>query len=597
MDRQSTIGMILIFILLVIWMMWNAPAPQQPQRIENKQEVVDTVKTTGTSQVLQDGTPSKSVDKETELYSKFFAARAKGTERIVTIETDKIRAELTTRGGRIRRWELKGFKTWDGYPVQFVSYNHGGDLSVLFTTKDGRVVNTGNLFFDTDALTSHIVIDNNLEFEIKFVLPASNGGALTKKMKFKNGVYDCDVTIEFSNLQDVLANYQYEVAWEHGVRYFEHNSVDEASFGAALVYAGHELTEIDAHELGKTVEKEMGGTVDWVAVRNKYFSVALIPITHETEGAYLAGTRISIPDNGVNEIYSVALRMPFKGLVSEQTTLKLFAGPLDHSVLKSYNKNLEQLMSLGWSWLVRPLAEYLFLPLFKFIHDFVPNWGLVIIIFSIIIKIALHPLTKKSTESMQKMQKLQPMFEEIREKYKEDPQKMNQAIMNLYREYGVNPAGGCLPLLLQLPIMYALYFVFRGAIELRQSSFIWWITDLSVPDVIYSLPFRIPLVGIQDVSGIALFMGITMFIQSKMTIKDPRQKMTVWLMPILMTLLFNGFPSGLNLYYAMFNVLGIVQQAISNKTHKDEPLRKVEQKKKRKGGVFKNIPTIPRLRR
>lgn len=586
--------MILIFILLVVWMMWNAPTPQQPGKSTPAQTTVDTIVTNKELQTKQSIVAEKIVDRDVERYGTYFSPRAKGTQRIITIETDKIRAELTTKGGRIRRWELKGYTTWDGNPVQFVDYGSGGDFNVLFTTKEGKVVNTGDLYFDTDVSETHIVVEENFEFEIKFQLPATNGGALVKKLKFKNGTYDCDVTVELLKLEDVIANYQYEVAWENGIRYFEHNSVDEASFGAALAYAGNELTEIDAHDFGKTVEKEMGGNVDWVAIRNKYFGVALIPLTQPTEGAFLSGSRNPLPDNGVHESYSVALKMPYKGLPQEQATIKLYAGPLDHGVLKSYERHLEQLMSLGWSWLVRPLAEYIFLPLFKLIHDVVPNWGLVIILFSIIIKVVLHPLTKKSTESMQKMQKLQPMLEEIREKYKDDPQKMNQAIMNLYKEYGINPAGGCLPLLLQLPIMYALYFVFRGAIELRQSSFVWWITDLSVPDVIYSLPFRIPLIGIQDISGIALFMGVTMFIQSKMTIKDPRQKATVWLMPILMTLLFNGFPSGLNLYYAMFNVLGIVQQIYINKTHKDEPLRKVEPKKKRQGGIFKNIPTLPK---
>jgi YidC/Oxa1 family membrane protein insertase len=128
---------------------------------------------------------------------------------------------------------------------------------------------------------------------------------------------------------------------------------------------------------------------------------------------------------------------------------------------------------------------------------------------------------------MKKMQKLQPLMDELREKYKDDPQKMNQSIMNLYKEYGVNPAGGCLPLLLQMPIMYALYSVFRGAIELRQANFVGWITDLSIPDVIYRLPFKLPLVGIQDISGIAVLMGVTMFFQTKMTTKDPRQKAMV----------------------------------------------------------------------
>jgi YidC/Oxa1 family membrane protein insertase len=196
---------------------------------------------------------------------------------------------------------------------------------------------------------------------------------------------------------------------------------------------------------------------------------------------------------------------------------------------------------------------------------------------------------------MRKMQALQPMMEEIREKYKEDPQKMNSQIMNLYKEYGVNPAGGCLPLFLQFPILIALYNVFRSAIELRQADFVWWIHDLSIPDVIFTLPFTIPMFGVQEVSGLALFMGITTFIQQKMSVKDPRQKAMVWMMPVMMTLLFNSFPAGLNLYYFVFNLLSIGQQMYINKQHEGEPLRKADPKKKDKGGFFGKLGDIPRL--
>jgi YidC/Oxa1 family membrane protein insertase len=188
------------------------------------------------------------------------------------------------------------------------------------------------------------------------------------------------------------------------------------------------------------------------------------------------------------------------------------------------------------------------------------------------------------------------MMNEIREKQKDDPQKMNQQIMNLYKEYGVNPAAGCLPLLLQMPILYALYRVFSSSIELRQAGFMLWITDLSIPDTIGKLPFTLPLFGISTVSGLALAMGITMFIQQKMTVTDPRQKSMVWLMPIMMTLLFNSFPSGLNLYYFVFNILSIGQQLLINRQHESEPLRKVDPKKK-SGGIMERLTRdLPKLK-
>jgi YidC/Oxa1 family membrane protein insertase len=236
------------------------------------------------------------------------------------------------------------------------------------------------------------------------------------------------------------------------------------------------------------------------------------------------------------------------------------------------------------------------IPLFLFLHMFIPNYGIVIIVFSIIIKLALHPLSKTSMKSMKRMQALQPMMTEIREKYKDDPQKMNQQVMNLYKDYGVNPAAGCLPMLLQMPILFALYSVFRSSIALRQAAFLGWIHDLSIPDVIFRLPFSLPLFGISEVSGLALAMGITMFVQQKMTVTDPRQKAMVWMMPVMMTLLFNGFPSGLNLYYFVFNVLSIGQQMWLNKQTGNEPLKKVD-RKPGKGGIMARLTKdLPKLK-
>jgi len=234
------------------------------------------------------------------------------------------------------------------------------------------------------------------------------------------------------------------------------------------------------------------------------------------------------------------------------------------------------------------------IPLFQFLRLFISNYGVILVIFSIIVKIALYPLTKTSMDSMRKMQALQPMMAEIREKYKDDPQKMNQQIMRLYKEYGVNPAGGCLPMILQLPILYALWAVFSATIELRQASFVGWIQDLSSPDVVTTLPFRIPFFNINEVSGLALLMGITMFVQQKMSVKDPRQKMMVYLMPVMLTLMFNSFPAGLNLYYFMFNLLSIAQQVWVNKQHKDEPLRKVDEKKRGGGIIGKLAMKLPK---
>ncbi|MBM4167844.1 MAG: membrane protein insertase YidC [Ignavibacteria bacterium] len=596
MDRQSVLGFILIFLVLMIWVWMSAPPQKQVDHDSTSvvQPRDSVLSARPKASDLQLAATSAASD-----YGRFFSGRETGIEKTIIVETGKSRIELSSKGGLVRRYVLKEYQTWNGYPVQLIDFDRGGDLSLLFATTDGRIVNTRNLYFDVPYRTwQTVTLEGTEEYGVEFILPSANGGKIIKKYSFKNGEYGFKVELKFVNMGSVVANFEYQVVWETGLRYTEFDSMGESNFAAAYAFAGGELTELDASTVGEEVSKDLTGAIDWVGTRTKYFAVAIVPKKGESEGAYLEGIRRPLPDRGAREGYSVALKVPFKGNMEETFGLDIFLGPLEYNTLSSYGRDLEEMMSLGWAWIIRPISVYIILPLFKFLNLFIPNWGIVLIIFSIIVKIALHPLTKTSMKSMKKMQALQPMMEEIRTKYKDDPQKMNQQIMGLYRDYGVNPAGGCLPLLLQFPILFALYSVFMSAIELRQAEFVWWIADLSVPDRIFSLPFELPLFGIRDVSGLALLMGITMFIQQKMSVKDPRQKMMVWLMPVMLTLLFNGFPAGLNLYYFVFNLLSIGQQFYINKQHGDEPLRKVEPKKRSRGGIFgKYTKDLPRFKR
>ncbi|MEK6755364.1 MAG: membrane protein insertase YidC [Bacteroidota bacterium] len=584
MDRQAILGYILIFVLLVAWLWLNSPRPDQQEvskpEVHTQAQPHDSVKQKEPEQPREKAAM-------VEPLGKFFAGRGTGSEKVVTIETDLYTAEITTRGGLVKKWELKKYSTWDGHPVQLVDYEKKGDFSLLFTTSDGRLINTRDLYFDlTHTGGRRVKLERDEELTVDLTLPTTSGGRIVKRLRFKNGEYGFDAELKLVRVGDVIANFEYQLVWESGLRYAEHNSVDESGFAAAYAYAGKELIEIDAPGVDDHPQKNLSGVVDWVAMRTKYFALALIPREGTSEGGYLEGSHRVAPDKGAIESYSIAVKMPFKGGAEETGIFRVYFGPVDYGLLKSYGIGLENIVSLGWAWLIRPISEYVMLPLMSVLHYIIPNWGVVIILFSIIIKIALHPLTRSSMRSMKKMQALQPMMNEIREKYKDDPQKMNQQVLNLYKEYGVNPAGGCLPMLLQLPILIALYNVFRATIELRQANFVWWITDLSIPDNIFSLPFEIPFFGVRDISGLALLMGITTFIQQKMTVKDPRQKAMVWMMPVLMTLLFNGFPSGLNLYYFVFNLLSIGQQMLINRQAEQEPLRKAEPKKRKQGGIF-----------
>jgi YidC/Oxa1 family membrane protein insertase len=412
--------------------------------------------------------------------------------------------------------------------------------------------------------------------------------AIEKKYLFHAGTYLIKSEIVFQGFNGLITDNTYDIAWESGIRFVERNSVNEAGFSSADVYYGDEKVVLDAPGDGEKISRDFNGRVDWLAVRNKYFAAIMIPSDPtQVEGAYVEGQTFPTKELGLKEVYNVSLVVPFKGSDVERRNIDLYIGPVDYNLLKEINTNLTALVDFGsffgLKFVVRPIAEYVLLPLLKFLHMFIPNYGFVIIVFSLIIKIVVYPLTRKSFQSMKKMQLLQPKITELKEKFKDDPQKMNKETMKLYQTYGVNPAGGCLPILLQMPIFIALWGLFQAATELRQQPFILWINDLSAPDLIYDLGFKLPLFGIQEISGLAILMGITTFFQQKMSIKDPKQQALVYMMPIMLTILFMTFPSGLNLYYFMFNVFSIAQQYYINHKQSDVELVPVDPSKRKTG--------------
>jgi YidC/Oxa1 family membrane protein insertase len=596
MDKQSTIAFILIGVVLVVWLYFNSPEPQPV-----KQRKADTTHVQ-TNTPLQKPVEEKQVveEKPEENQNTPFAISNK-PENIVTIETDLARIELTSKGAKIRRYFLKKFKTWYHTDVKDTNFSNqyvqlvntkknGGDFNVIFVTKEGKLVNTSSLDFTSSLNNSYYKISGKDSLLVRYVFTTAEGNSIAKDFILFGNDYASKVNVELNNMQDVISSYRYDVSWSDGINFVEKNSVDEAAQANSSVYSGDEQTIIDAKKDEKTT-KDINGKIDWIAVRNKYFAMIIAPDKpSEESGAYFEGKHVQNLQ-GVREYYNASLKMPFKGEKYQKDSFKLYLGPIDYDILKSYNKKFEIVFDFGSffgiKFIIRPLSEYILLPLLRFIHKFVSNFGLVIIIFTIIIKFALHPLNKKSLQSMKKMQMLQPKITELKEKYKDDLQRQQQETMKLYSTYGINPMGGCLPMLLQMPILIALYSLLNVAVDIRQQPFIFWIKNLSAPDVLFQLPFKIPLFGINVVSGLAVMMGITMFIQQKMTIKDPTQKAMVYVMPIMFTLMFMGLPSGLNLYYFMFNLFSIAQQWYVNHRTGNFELVPVANPNKKKGFMSK----------
>ncbi|GAB4148101.1 MAG: membrane protein insertase YidC [Ignavibacteriales bacterium] len=604
MDKQTTFAFILIGVILVIWLYLNSPQPDVNQPQKQDTTIVKSKEIDSLDKIKP---AAKSVEQKPAIakaeVSKIFPA-GELPEKRITIENDLARIVFTSKGGRIAKYYLKEYNTWyyekydknnfEKQHVQLIPQKDGGDPNLVFLTKEGELVNTAGLNFTTNLDKDFYSIKGKDELELIFTYTNPSGQQIKKSFKVSGNNYSSVFTAELINMGNEISGFRYDVEFASGINFVEKNSVDEANYSNASAYSGGEQFVYDASSPGNAEKKTISGKIDWLGIRNKYFAIIFSPRqTFDEGGARFEGKRIVSQNGGIKEKYNTSLIVPFNPSNYQKSEFDLYIGPMQYNLLKSYGKNYEAFYDFGsffgLKFITRPISEYILLPLFQFLHLFIPNYGFVIIIFSIIIKLALHPLTRQSMKSMAKMQKLQPKINELKEKYKDDQQRIQRETMNLYSTYGINPAGGCLPMLLQMPILFALFTFFNVAIEIRHQPFIFWITNLSSPDYILSLPFKIPLFGIDKITGLAPLLGITMFFQQKMSVKDPSQKALVYVMPIMFTLMFMGFSSGLNLYYFMFNILSIGHQyLITHGKAAQEELVPVKNPKK-KGGFMQRM--------
>ncbi len=575
MDKRTVIGIILIVLITMLmpyyqkWIMGPPPktavqdsvavdtsrAMQQPPQIAPEKAAAPTI---------EESEPSSSVEK-TPVAAPLVPIAQDSIARVVIIENPIIRVRLSnTNGAGPAYWELKKYKYYLGGNVNLINDN---GLDVVFTNQDGKEIHLRNYrMFLAETPDSTVVLnEQNPTATIKFYLPVNNG-RIVKTYTFYHDKYSATVTVHFEGLGRYVINRRYEFSWVNGLPSTEENVNEDYSYARAFAYMAGELEAIDASK-DKEEVKEFNGRVDWAAVRTKYFLAAVIPsASQNTNGVMLTARGMEVNRVFLKQ-FDFAIDMPYSPEISQVDTFTVFLGPLDYDVLKQYKVDLQTLvMNKDWyERLFRPFS-LLILAAFKLLHQVIPNYGWVLIIFAILIKLILHPLTKKSYQSMSEMQYLQPKMQELREKYKNDPQRLNMEMMKLYKEHGVNPLGGCLPTLLQMPLLFALFIVFRSTIQLRGQPFILWITDLSQPDKLH-LGVHLPLIG-DTLHVLPILMAVTMIWQSKMTITDPKQKSMMYIMPVFMLFIFYSLPSGLNLYYTVFNLLSMVQTyMIKKKMH------------------------------
>jgi YidC/Oxa1 family membrane protein insertase len=546
-DKKSIIGFFLITLLLFIWLIYNqwkvsqrgpTEVPVQPQTVIDTSEQAPML-----PPEREEITPSAA-----ELpISGLIIPDTLGEEKTVEVETELYTAVFSSRGGVLKSFTLKKYKRWDTAFVQLIPPGLAqSPLNLIFPDSN---LNLERLNFRTDR--DQLILDRSRSRgKIVFTLTTLSGAHIVKTYSFLNGRYDLKLEFEIDGLTQLDLGRKYLLGWGSGLNSTEKDRKSDLDKFAAYSKMGEEFSDYKkfhqpkGEEVGVLQEAGSGNT-KWVATRTKYFVAALAPLSRDASGFSASGTR-SLSFKAGEEIQTkrigVFLEMPLERTASLKDSFMVYVGPLDYFVLKGYGMGWDRIVDLSGS-IIRPFSIAV-LWLFVHLHKIIPNYGLVIILFTILMKVAFHPLTKKSTTATMRMQALQPKLAQLKEKYKKDPTRLNQETMKLYKQAGVNPLGGCLPLLFQMPVFWALFVVFRSTIELRGAKFIFWLTDLSLKDPYYVLP---------------ILMGVAMFWQQKLTIKDPKQAMLVYLMPIFFFFIFRNFPAGLTLYWTVFNVLSLIE--------------------------------------
>ena len=399
--------------------------------------------------------------------------------------------------------------------------------------------------------------------ELKYSLNNNNGSALINKIvSFSADKY---INEHYYEINDGVFEYSnnLELLWYGGLRPSEEKEDEDITYGSGIISQAGETEDIQAKDSEKNIAREVfKGQTDWVAIRTKYFMSAIIA---KDPGKYatLSEHNENFGNRKHTPLYSASIGYP---LNVSTISSSIYLGPLDVDYLSQTDVSLDASMNWGFAP-IRPISKGV-LWVLKFMHNKLNlNYGLVLLLFAVLVRLITGPLTKKSYESSQNMQKIQPEIKKIQAKYKGDPQRLNKETMALYKTHKVNPLGGCLPIMLQMPLLWALFMVFRTTIEFRGAPFMLWISDLSKPDVVFTLPFSIPIYG-DGVAILPLVMGATLLLTMRMSsaTMDKSQKPVMYFMNGFFILLFNTFPSGLNLYYTAYNMLSFFQQrSIKNK--------------------------------
>ncbi len=605
MEKNNLIGITIIFILFYVWVRYNAPTEAEMQAMQATQDSIAMVQAHADSIARLGGVvadpiivasgDSTVVDSimAVRRNQKFgsFADQANGTEQTSVLENDQFKITFTNKGGRIKQVLLKDYNklrlTEEKEEIKeelFLLEDEKNRFEYMLPVAGsaGGTVSTNDLFF-TPTISGKT---------IKFAARGGNGQVIEQSYTIADSSYSIDYQVNFQgvNAPSVPLN------WVNYLDRLERNTSYERNFTS--VYFKETDDSPDYCSCTGDDEETVESKTKWVSHVNQFFNSSLIADT------YFGKTTVStemLPEDGpdLKKITSL-IDIPVNG---QPVNMKLYVGPNEFNRLAAYDMELEDIIPYGRS-IFGTVNRWIIRPLFNFLSGFISSAGLVILMLTFIIKLVLYPLTYKMLYSQSKTQVLKPKIEAAKAKVGDDPQKQQMETMKLYREYGVNPMGGCFPVLLQMPIWIALYRFFPASIEFRQASFLW-ATDLSSYDVFSYLPFEIPFYG-SHVSMFTLLWAVTTVIYTWYNSKsmdmgamanNPMMKYMQYLMPVMFLFFFNNFASGLSCYLFFSNVLNIGQNVITkeviiDKKKIEKELAEHHKKPKKKGGFQERLSKV-----
>ena len=544
MDKRSLLAIVLSFLILIVYQELIAylyppskkPVPTQPA------EPSAPVPSHAPPPSLAEGTGKQAEEPTPPVAAPAPAAAG----RDITVENEVYTAVFSSLGGQLKSLRLKrypGDAGRDSPPREMVQEGALGELP-LAVRLEGKNLSVGDDTVLYEVSGGDIHLQGNDQATLQFKGTDRDGTLLTKEFSFSGQTYGMTLTVEVEGAPESVSSVS--LLWVHPL---DHHKTSSYQVQGPVALVGRKfMYEAASRVVGK--EQLLGpDRIRWAGYADTYFLAVMIP--PEGENHHLL---LSAP-NGVVE---TKLTVPWN---REPVTYTLYIGPKEFDALNAVHPSLDRAIDFGWfHFIARPLVSLL-----NFSHSLTGNYGIDIILLTLLVKLAFFPLSNKSFKSMTEMRKLQPQLERLREQYQDDRERLNKEMMELYRRYKINPLGGCLPMLVQLPVFIGLYQALSHAIELRQAPFFGWIQDLSQPDRlgIVELPFIEP----PGIPVLTLLMGVTMLVQQAMTpaTGDPAQQKMMMFMPLIFTVMFVNFPAGLVLYWLVNNVLSIVQQYLYTK--------------------------------